>query len=205
MRALMMATTIAAVGLAGAAQAAPLEGRFVLVGSSAQGSFDGVEFVETSPFDIYEFQVTNNTGQNLFTFQNLVFQGDFLQGASSAKLGAELAADPFDGFIPGTQLTPDTFFTDDNAAPSSPSGIVDTASELSSVSVGILGQPWIVDGATEAIALFSVPAGTPVGLDTFVSGGGTTGSVLTPITVIPEPASMALLGLGGLALLRRKA
>jgi len=53
--------------------------------------------------------------------------------------------------------------------------------------------------------LFSVPAGTPVGLDTFVSGGGTTGSVLTPITVIPEPASIALLGLGGLALLRRKA
>jgi hypothetical protein len=195
--------TAAVMTTALGAQAAPLEGEFVLVGSSAQGTFNGTSFVRTNPFDIYEFRVTNQTGQNLFTFQNLVFSGQFLQtGNAIVKQGTQLGLDPFDAFIPGTtELTPDTFFTDNNAAPVSPTIIVDSSSQLSSVAIGILGQPWIVNGQTEALAVFSVVQGTSVN---FVSGGGTTGSVLTPITIVPEPASVAMLTLGGLMMLRRR-
>lgn len=183
-------------------EAAPLEGQFVLVGSSAQGTFNEGIFEETNPFEIYEFRVTNNTGVNIFTFQNLVFGGALLQvGGQTAKIGTQLSADPFDAFIPGVQLIPDSFFTDNNVQPTTLGGTVDSNSELSAVSVGTLGQAWIADGATEAIALFSVSQGqTP----TFVGGGGTTGGTLTAITRVPEPTSLAMLGLGGLLVLRRR-
>lgn len=195
---------VVGVMVAGAACAAPLDGQFVLVGSSAQGTFNGSAFVETNPYDIYEFRVTNNTGQAIFSFQDVAISADLLQvGGKKAQVGTALAVDAFNDYIPGDQFTPDSFFTDDRVEPSMFGNTSDSGSELSAESIATLGEAWLADGATETIAVLSVSAGSSI--PTLVSGGATTGSVVTAITVVPEPVSVVLLGMGGLCLLRRRA
>lgn len=179
---------------------AQLTGEFVFVGTEAE-----VSGGSPAPFDVWEFRVTNRTGQGIFTFENMSFTGTFLQDSVSAQIGTTLALDPDDGLLPGVQRTADTFFTDDNATPTSPSGITDDAGALSSIAIGVLGQAWVADGATEAIAVFSVPSGTTLDATNFAGGGGTTGQTVTLITyaatlptAVPIGTDAGLVGLGAL-------
>ncbi|QDU35140.1 PEP-CTERM motif protein [Poriferisphaera corsica] len=174
----------------GSAAHAGLIGEFVFAGN--QNTFTG-------PVDVYEFRITNNTGFDIYTFKEIDFVGTFVNGTNSGKQGATLP-EPVPGLI-----VADTLFTAPNVNPTISGVIVDDGTRLYADGVANVTSPasaWIVDGATETIALFSVATGgeTPE----FVAGLGIDQNNVLYSIAVPEPASMALLGLGGLAAMARR-
>lgn len=145
--------------------------------------------------DVYHFQVTNNTTSDIFTFNELDFDGEFVQSSATTKFGASLP-EPAAGFV-----FADTFATDDLVAPTAFGTTIDDATNLDFESVATLGQPWIGAGQTETIAVFSVATGSNAPV--FNSGLAVIDGENQSI-VIPEPSSLGLLGLGGLLIARRR-
>jgi len=208
-------TVTAVIGLsvagAGVAKAAVL-GEFVFQGTQTGVNFDGASFTPFT-FDTYTFDVTNNTtDRTIDTFgldasDNIAFFGNFLQtGGQLDRTAPALAPDPFAAFAGAPDaLEDDTFFIADDEGGSGAKiilGTTDSASELSASVVASTGFS-VGPGETKSIAFFSVePGTTPTGgFGAWAIGNG---QFISRIEVIPEPSSLALLGLGGFALIRRR-
>jgi len=206
----LMLTTALCLGLGGAAHANVL-GQFVFQGTETGVNFDGTSFTPFT-FDTYTFDVTNNTAdRTIDTFgldasDNIAFFGNFLQtGGQLDRTAPALDPDPFAAFAgtPGA-LEDDTFFIADDEGGTGAKiilGTTDSASELSASVVASTGFS-IAPGETKSIAFFSVEPGTVPsgGFGAWAIGNG---QFISRIEV-PEPGSLALLGLGGLALLGRR-
>lgn len=157
------------------------------------------EFVDLGG-GVFSFEVTNNTAESFsgFDFGGIAgtgdggFAGNFLQGVApgSAVFDDNVNGLAFDAF-------PDTYFL--GATPTAAANTVDTATNLEGAYnySGSILDP----GQTLTVALFSTSDQTS---PTFLGGFATSQTANTEITVIPEPGSLALLGLGGMALLRRR-
>jgi len=146
---------------------------------------------------LYYFEVTNTDLVNYNVF-NLSFTGDFKQGfgAGVATAGSDL------GGLAFAQL--DTFIHNnvDGAEAATAFlnlGISETLTSLSG-NFGYGGGRGIAPGETEILAIFNVNSGTPE----LVSASGNAGAGDVTIDVVPEPGSLALLGLGGLLIARRR-
>jgi len=181
------------------ASAVGLPSAFVFQGTTSFIFFDGAAF-NTIPYDVYHLEVQNNSGQDLFTMDNVSFSGTFLQnGVVLHQDGTALQPDPFDGVVPpvGDNFVADTFFSGNGVNPTAFGASQDTVTDLSVTTLSHLGTPWIAIGNTAAVAVFSVPNGSPALDVTNYNGGGfITGSVVTPLMFIPEPTSIILASLG---------
>ena len=198
------------VGVAGCLPSQPL-----YQGTIDQIVFDGSSFVPT-PFDVYHMVVENTTPFDLFTLQGVTFNGPWLQESPVpifAQTGTALPPDPFDAVVPpvGDNFTPDTFFTlTDPSATLFSSGEIDTNSALGATTVASLGAPWIAAGATETIAVLTVPAGTPLDLTSpgsfYGHGGFIVDGEIYGLCYPPEPSScmLTVIGLTGLVIRRGK-
>jgi len=185
MRLITTATALAAtLALAGPASSAVI-GQVVSAGSQS---------TQTGAVDLYHFQVTNNSGQDLFTFNNLDFDGQFIQGTTTTKAGTGLPEPAPDFFFAAT------FAADDELAPTAFGTVVETETDFDIPSVATLGTPWVADQATESVVVFSVPTGAPAP----VFNGGFAVVDGQNQSIVPEPTSLALLGLGGLLVARRQ-
>ena len=154
--------------------------------------------VPTDPVDVWGFQVANNSGFSIFTFNNLNFSGDFLQdfGQATNDTGSSLPA-------VGPSFFADTFFTDDVISPTTFGAVTDDGTTLSAESVATLGGAWVNNAATEVIAVLTVDAGGAAP----VFNGGTAvvnGNDVSIVSAIPEPGSALVLGLGALLALAKR-
>jgi len=180
-------TTAAALIFAGSAHAA-LIGSMELVDT-------GVAVGNSTPVDVYNFVVTSTAGDGLidtFDFTSLTgggFSGQFVVGPQTFSTSPNL---PNFGI-----LIADSFFVSPVANPSAV-GQVDTSTALEAA-FSFTAAPLDASGGVVA-AVFSVPAGAPA--PSFNGGFAVVDGADVPI--VPEPASLAMIGLGGLALLRRR-
>jgi len=183
-------------------------GEFVFQGTVNGGSFDGTDFVGTQ-FDTYTFDITNNTTSNIDTIgisatDGITFTGDFLQaGGVSNKTTPTLDDDGFAGFgsIAPDAKEDDTFFVIPGNNPTA-FGVTDTATELSASSFAAVGDALVPAQSTASIAFFSVPTGSPTPEGGFDAAALGFGQVVGRI--IPEPATVGLLAMGGLLMVRRR-
>jgi len=213
-RTLIAVTAVIGLTVAGAGVAnAEVLGQFVF-----QGTQTGIDATATEfTFDTYTFDVTNNTSRSIDTFgidatDNISFTGNFLQaGGATDRPVPALLPDPLAGLfgLPGDALQDDTFFIADDEGGAGTKvvlGIIDSATELTASAVASTGNI-IAPGETRSIAFFSVEPGTvPTGGFGAPAIGLVNGQrqILARIEEIPEPSSLALLGLGGFALIRRR-
>jgi hypothetical protein len=179
-------TTAALLTVASSASAGVVDYEIVFQGSATDG-------ISQVAFDIYHLEITNNSGDALLTFNNIGINGAFVQATASTKTSTTLELAP--GFFQG-----ETFWSGAGVAPSLFGNSTDDAGSLSAESVASLGTPWVASGATGTIAVFSVAAGG----DAPVFQGGFAVVDGQNVAITPEPGSLALLGLGGLALIRRR-
>ena len=195
-----------------ATNAAGIPSALVPVGTFDQIIFDGLGFVPT-PFDVYHVVVDNTDGPDLFTLEGVSFGGPWLQSSPVpifSQMGTALPADPFDAVVPpvGDNFTPDTFFSYPGVVTPFADSPVDTGAELGGVTVAALGAPWVGAGATETIAVLTVPAGTPLDAASPAffdgSGGFIVSGEIVPLMFIPEPGTMALAGLGLIGVMLRR-
>lgn len=168
-------TGIVAAGLsAGAAQAA-LVGAFVDQGAG-----------------VFTFEVTND-GEGAINAFNVAFSGNFNQAFG---LGAVKVGTTTDGLSFGT---PDTYFYNNGGGILEVSIVEGFTSQTGVFAWG--GGDSIADGQTKVVAVFNTSDGIAPTLD---SGFGSAGGSDIAIGVVPEPGSLALLGLGGLLIARRR-
>jgi hypothetical protein len=172
----------------GANASADVLGQFTLTESGATLNDPGDLSVVTA--DVYQFQIVNDTGFDIFSFENLQFSGQFLQGNTTSKQGSD-----FEQIAIFTLA--DTFFFNDANAPTTTGTVTDDATSLSTDAIASLGTPYIPNGQTEGIAVLAVAPGT---LPTFNFGDANAVVDGQRQSIVPEPASLVLLGLGGLAL-----
>ncbi|QQE13222.1 PEP-CTERM sorting domain-containing protein [Planctomycetota bacterium] len=183
----------AVVATAGTTANAALTGSFSLV-SEGLGTFDGS--LQAVSVDVYHFSLTNDTGFDISSIE-ASFSGAFINNSTTSLVSQSGIEFP----KLATFTFADTFFTNDGEAATFATS-VDSFSELSgSGTVLGNGNAWVDNGMTEVIAVLSVAAGAEAPM--FNSGQAAVNGELVNI-VIPEPASVALLGLGGIALIARR-
>jgi len=200
---------VAAVLLTAGAVDAKITAEFVLVEASAQ-TVDAN--ADPFPVDKYELQVTSDNsnpitviGQDATNGLKLVANAvPFVNNPN----GNETWKSTTDFAVQFNFLLPGTWFVTPQAPPDIKVDAVDDANELSVTSFGVTSGAIIpADASDHPIAVISVPVGTPLNISNWGNDvaaiSGSLGQVDT-ITYIPEPASVALLGLGGLTLLRRR-
>ncbi|WP_432798035.1 PEP-CTERM sorting domain-containing protein [Poriferisphaera sp. WC338] len=183
---------VAAVLTAGVSAQAALTGSFSLVQSGAAAK--DTSFNDFT-IDIYQFTLTNDSSFDISSIE-ASFSGDFVNGDAAGLVTKSGAGLPTFGPF----LVAETFFTNDGQAPLFATS-ADTSTLLSGSGSVTGATTWIDAGQTEVIAVFSVNAGSasPV----FNSGRAAVNGEFVDI-VVPEPASLALLGLGGLAAFARR-
>ena len=172
----------------------------VYQGAFDQIIFDGGGFVPT-PFEVYHVVIHNFTSHDLFTLEGVTLEGPWLQASPVpifSQMGTALPPDPFDAVVPpvGDNFVPDTFFSYPGVVTPFADTPVDTTSELGAVTVAALGAPWVAAGATETIAVLSVPQGTSLGLtrkrlQRNRSAGFIVDGEIVPFC-IPEPGTVML-------------
>ena len=175
---------------------------------------------------IFAFEVTNNTdvdftaigfGANTSTASNHIvggFSGNFV---NEGFFGSDVISfNTSDGplaifeFNPAFTATNTFFSVESNPAvlnnSFNPAGVVDTETELrGSFAIANFdndGNPAFILGAgdTQILAVLATSDGVVPTFD----GGEARIQGFDPVEIIPEPGSLALLGLGGLAMLRRR-
>lgn len=172
-----------------------------------QGEQTGNNGVTEDPFtfDTYSFDITNNTTSTIDGFgidssDNIAFFGNFLNNAifdlTGIKSTATLGSNPLNT----AAVVENTFFIGSGTiiAPD----LVDTSTELSASFMGSTGLT-IGPDETKTIAFFSVESGSGAPTGGFGSPALSGGQLLDRVAV-PEPTSLALLGLGGLTLMSRR-
>ena len=136
------------VGLMARQAPAQVTAQFVLLQN------DAPTFTPGTPVDVWGLQVNNNSGFDIFTFNEISITGLlFIQDSAAtgvARTGTALP-EPISTFV-----VADTFFADDAILPTAFGATVDDATTLSAESIATLGTPWVANGASEVIAVFSV-------------------------------------------------
>lgn len=189
-----LGASIVALATVGSAQAA-------LVGSLDLAQSDVSAFAGGVPtqVDVYNFVVTTTEGEDPiqgFDFTSASgggFAGTFLQGLQTFSTSSDL---PNVGV-----LLADTFFVSPLASPTAVQ-VVDDVNALEGA-FAFAASPLDASGGVVA-AVLTVVAGDPA--PAFNGGFAVIGG--QDVAVIPEPATLALLGLGGIVMLgarRRKA
>jgi len=200
---------IGAISLqASAVKAAGIPAEFVFQGTQTDVVFSGT--FDPVPFYVYTLDLTNNQAEDIFTLNDIDFAGPWLQGAVTNQDGTALALSPFDPFVGGAgdNFSPDTFFAGNGANPSLFGVVVDDTNNLSAVTVSNLGTPWVAMGATQSVAVFSVPVGFVPDANNYAGGGAIIGADVVPLmfSAVPEPGTFVLAGFGlvGMLLGRRR-
>lgn len=143
---------------------------------------------------LFTFEVTNTDGAAYNAFE-LSFSGNFLQGFAP---GASTTAATLTG-IPFVGSPADTYFYDPEADDLVAGAAAETLTTLSKA-YALGGGDTVALNETQILAVFSTSDNTT---PTLVSGFASAGAGPVEI-VIPEPTSLALLGLGGLMVARRR-
>lgn len=193
----------------------------VLLTAGAVDAKITAEFVQTQAnvtseasgqIDVYELQVTGNnadpiTGIGKNVSDQLKIVGTLLNDTTTLGGDLEKTFKDNTGLTVFNNPVADTFFVTPQAPPAVLPVSVDTNSELSGIFGVVSGAIIPPNPVDYAIAVISVPVGTPLNISNWGNDvPAISGSLeqVDTITYIPEPASVALLGLGGLALLRRR-
>jgi opacity protein-like surface antigen len=176
-----LTAVLAVLAISAVASAAPLEGEMVFQGNNGTG-------------DVYFFEVTNNMTEDVQSYgtnstDNVEFTGDFLNAVGV-------------GFVLNSSTTnfglSDTFFVGNGDGLNK----AETSTSLSADVYGTLGIVATPAGSTATLAQLVVSPGSDVPTFNEIPAYNPSGEVIG--TVVPEPATLALLGLGGLAVIRRR-
>ena len=188
------AAALALTLTAGHASAAVV-GQFVDLGTATD------PFNASVTYDVFGFQIASDEGPITTLDFTSATGGGFTGDLVNTNPGTFTFSDTTDFPVFGSTPLPESFFVvpTGQAPPAVTGSVVDSASTLEGFFSLQGTTPLVLDNTPTIVAVLTVTDGTT---PAFVGGQAVVGGNL--VDIIPEPASVALLGLGTLALVGRR-